>query len=246
MKTKEKGFLILPYLPFPTLQTFLEEKGPLSEADAIYVLAQMIDTINLLKNHGVAHRDVKADNIIINPDTLVIKFIDFGLGKAIVDEFTPSDQFIGTPIYMSPEILKRESAFWVVVADLWSVGVVFLEMLMGVHPFFGASSERHLLRMHSKFSYSQFSSKVQGLLDVLLADSPCERIDAFDFVSRGIITADNSLTSVSPANSPQVRRKRHSLARTKTNDESSTNVFDLKKNSPPAAYARCGSISRLV
>lgn len=117
MHTSEKGYLILPYLPFPDVKTYIEEKGPMEEDDALFVLAQMvcfrckltlqlmtkIDTVNFMKTEGVAHRDVKSENIIINPDNLLIKFIDFGLGMTVNDEFTSDSEFIGTSISVTPQ-----------------------------------------------------------------------------------------------------------------------------------------------
>jgi len=51
---------------------------------------------------GVAHCDLKGDNIIINPDTLIIKLIDFGLGTEIEGENSVDDTYRGTPVYMAP------------------------------------------------------------------------------------------------------------------------------------------------
>eukprot|EP01128_Nolandella_sp_AFSM9_P004682 TRINITY_DN213_c0_g1_i5.p1 TRINITY_DN213_c0_g1~~TRINITY_DN213_c0_g1_i5.p1 ORF type:complete len:310 (+),score=56.84 TRINITY_DN213_c0_g1_i5:192-1121(+) len=220
MKTKKVGYLVLPYLPFPTLQTYIETKGPIPEADAIYILAQMIETLTMMKDNGVCHRDIKGDNIIINPDTLLIKIIDFGLGLSVKDEYTPCDMFIGTPIYMSPEILMRDGPFWVVVSDVWSVGVVFLEMLLGRHPFQGAESEEHLMDLHDELDYSQFSSRARGLLDLLLSDLPGERINALDLVRNESISLNKNLTSVSPLrpNKEYHRRRSHSITRSKTMD----------------------------
>eukprot|EP01128_Nolandella_sp_AFSM9_P005425 TRINITY_DN260_c0_g1_i6.p1 TRINITY_DN260_c0_g1~~TRINITY_DN260_c0_g1_i6.p1 ORF type:complete len:280 (-),score=48.06 TRINITY_DN260_c0_g1_i6:1032-1811(-) len=182
MKTQRKGYLILPFLPFPNIQSFLSDRGALPEEDALYILAQMVEAVSFITRNGVAHRDIKAENIIINPDTLLIKLIDFGLGMKVDDEYTSSTQFIGTPIYMSPETLKRGSAFWVCVADLWSVGVVFLELLQGDHPFKGAKSEKHLLEMHRNLDISSYSRRSRALLRLLLNEAPEERVEALDLV----------------------------------------------------------------
>eukprot|EP01128_Nolandella_sp_AFSM9_P007558 TRINITY_DN417_c0_g1_i1.p1 TRINITY_DN417_c0_g1~~TRINITY_DN417_c0_g1_i1.p1 ORF type:complete len:386 (-),score=66.79 TRINITY_DN417_c0_g1_i1:106-1173(-) len=192
-KTREKSYLILPYLPFPNLKTFLSQRGPLSEEDAIFVLAQMIDTVNFMMNHGVSHRDIKPDNIMVNPDNLQIKFIDFGLGKRISSVWDRTTEFIGTPLYMSPELLSRGSPFNITVSDLWSVGVVFLELLLGSNPFLMAESEQHLLRMQRELDYSQFSEKSSDLLHALLDHSTTKRMYALDLV-RYYHTLNSSLS----------------------------------------------------
>lgn len=58
---------------------------------------------------GVAHRDLKSENVIINPDTLLVKVIDFGLSAVIPHMDFEDDTFLGTPTYMSPEVLHLRS-----------------------------------------------------------------------------------------------------------------------------------------
>eukprot|EP01128_Nolandella_sp_AFSM9_P007559 TRINITY_DN417_c0_g1_i2.p1 TRINITY_DN417_c0_g1~~TRINITY_DN417_c0_g1_i2.p1 ORF type:complete len:352 (-),score=71.49 TRINITY_DN417_c0_g1_i2:144-1109(-) len=245
-KTREKSYLILPYLPFPNLKTFLSQRGPLSEEDAIFVLAQMIDTVNFMMNHGVSHRDIKPDNIMVNPDNLQIKFIDFGLGKRISSVWDRTTEFIGTPLYMSPELLSRGSPFNITVSDLWSVGVVFLELLLGSNPFLMAESEQHLLRMQRELDYSQFSEKSSDLLHALLDHSTTKRMYALDLVSNGTISRENTCTSSRSGSNSPYQARRHSLQRTKTMDESisiTAEILPARRDvgPRPASLARVGS-----
>jgi len=84
---------------------------------------------------NLVHRDYKADNIIINPDTLIVKVIDFGLATEIQSEAEFVETHLGTPLYMAPEVLHKWPLFQVSRADVWSIGICFVEMLLGAHPF---------------------------------------------------------------------------------------------------------------
>lgn len=61
-----------------------------------------MDVLHYMTGRGVAHRDHKCDNIIINPDTLALKIIDFGLGTEICGEDARDSTYRGTPVYMAP------------------------------------------------------------------------------------------------------------------------------------------------
>jgi len=118
-----------------------------------------VEAIKALMSVGVAHRDIKADNVLINPDTLQIKLIDFGLATILerLDEHSQDNQFIGTPIYMAPDVLKGFGSYGIVASDLYSVGVLFWEMLLGAHPFREIDSTQTLLRLQRKVALSHFA-----------------------------------------------------------------------------------------
>ena len=93
-------------------------------------LIKMIENLKIglydIHNAGVAHRDIKPDNIMVNPFTMDIKYIDFGL-SCLANQCKQGDQ--GTPLYMAPEILNGHSPndfdSWK-QADYWSLGVTIL------------------------------------------------------------------------------------------------------------------------
>jgi len=105
------------------------------EENALFVLYQLLDVASWMVTQNLVHRDYKADNIIINPDTLIIKVIDFGLATEIFSEEEFVETHLGTPLYMAPEVLHKWPMFQVSRADVWSIGICFVEMLYGNHPF---------------------------------------------------------------------------------------------------------------
>lgn len=89
----------------------------------------------------MCHRDIKLENIIIDPVTKVIKLIDFGFA---VYSTKPLKLFCGTPAYMAPEIVAKKE-YKGLAADIWTCGISYYVMLMGYFPF-QAHTDRELTR----------------------------------------------------------------------------------------------------
>jgi serine/threonine protein kinase len=133
-------FIVMPYYQGKTLRSKIDEGGargnlPLSIGDCIDIIMQIAQGLTKAHEKGVVHRDIKPDNIIITEDN-VVKIIDFGLSK--LSESTKLSEIgttMGTVYYMSPE-----QSWGTEVdhrTDIWSLGVVFYEMLARKLPFRG-------------------------------------------------------------------------------------------------------------
>eukprot|EP01017_Pseudomicrothorax_dubius_P008231 TRINITY_DN12683_c0_g1_i3.p1 TRINITY_DN12683_c0_g1~~TRINITY_DN12683_c0_g1_i3.p1 ORF type:complete len:491 (-),score=97.72 TRINITY_DN12683_c0_g1_i3:111-1523(-) len=126
---------------------------------------------------NILHRDLKPSNILIHEG--VIKVADFGFCKAMKGPLDLTQTMVGSPIYMAPEILKGHS--YSTKADMWSLGVVFYELLFGVCPFEEKSIQRLLVLIETRglvFSKTnQISQKVEDMLRSMLVADPSKRID---------------------------------------------------------------------
>ncbi|TDL24278.1 kinase-like protein [Rickenella mellea] len=114
----------------------------LSEADARYIFAQVVDIVDYLDDEGITHRDVKDENLVID-ENLKVKLIDFG-SVVITDPTQPRpyyDLFYGTAAYASSEIL-RKMPYQAPPAEIWTLGVLLSYLLTGSSPF---PSETHAL-----------------------------------------------------------------------------------------------------
>ncbi len=80
------------------------------------------------------HRDVKADNILLNSQGEA-KLVDFGVSTKIVSTFASKESMIGTPFWMSPEILNWNSHS--TKTDIWSIGITAIELAEKAPPFSG-------------------------------------------------------------------------------------------------------------
>lgn len=111
------------------------KRGPLFPSDAVAVADQLLDAVGYAHTRGVIHRDIKPDNIFVTDDGR-IKLADFGIAHATNSDATigtVAGTVLGTPGYMSPE--QANGAHVDERSDLFSVGVVLYEMLMGYNPF---------------------------------------------------------------------------------------------------------------
>lgn len=113
------------------------------------ILEQAAEALRTAHQHGIVHRDLKPDNIMLQRlggGRENVKIIDFGVAKvrdSEVAKSTVDPLFVGTPFYMSPEQLRREKP--TAASDIYALGVIVYEMLMGRHPFEGAETLEQLL-----------------------------------------------------------------------------------------------------
>src|SRR2546425_11906406 len=127
-------FIAMAYYDGETLKKRLQ-RGPLPVADALDVAVQMARGLDKAHHAGIVHRDIKPANLMVTEDGLV-KILDFGVAK-LVDRtgLTRTGITPGTLAYMSPEQVNGAGVDQ--RSDIWSVGVVFYEMVTGRTPFAG-------------------------------------------------------------------------------------------------------------
>lgn len=102
----------------------------------------MTEAVKYLHDKGIAHRDIKMENVLLDPLGNV-KLIDFGFSVR-VPKSKKLNIFCGTPSYMSPEIVSK-TPHPPFTSDIWSLGVLLSTMVTGQHPFKG-SNDRDLYR----------------------------------------------------------------------------------------------------
>jgi serine/threonine-protein kinase len=140
------GFLVMEFLSGKTLKQLIRDEGPLPLARVVDITRQVGDALNAAHEQGVVHRDLKSDNIMLL-DTMTgdhAKVLDFGIAKinepdGVVDtNLTAPNLVIGTPQYMSPEQCSQDAEIDA-RSDIYSLGVILYEMLVGHVPFSGDS-----------------------------------------------------------------------------------------------------------
>ncbi|MBQ3940523.1 MAG: PASTA domain-containing protein, partial [Oscillospiraceae bacterium] len=126
-------FIVMEYIDGNTLNEYMELQGQLDWRDAVHYILQILRALQHAHSKGIVHRDIKPQNIMMLQDG-TIKVMDFGIAKfAREDGKTGTDKAIGTVHYISPE--QARGAVTDAKSDLYSVGVMFYEMLTGKKPF---------------------------------------------------------------------------------------------------------------
>lgn len=167
-------YIAMEYLEGGTLKERI--KAGLTPDQAVTILCQIARALGRAHQQHCIHRDIKPANILFrNPDTALLS--DFGIAKNTLDktQLTAAGWRLGTPNYMSPEqaLAKPTDAR----SDLYSLGVVFYEMLTGTRPFQGADAFDIALK-HLKEPVPTLPEplgRFQPAIDRLLAKEPEER-----------------------------------------------------------------------
>ena len=141
-----RPYMANEYITGQTLRDKLNFQIALSLPDACEVMLQLTDGIAYIHKHGLIHRDIKPDNLFyMNDGTL--KIADFGI-SAPIGRKEKGDAVEGTVYYCAPEVLTGKPAS--IANDIYSMGVVFYEMLVGSVPFDGVSAEDVAMKQISK------------------------------------------------------------------------------------------------
>jgi len=201
----ENVYLIMDYYSRGDFSNFLK-KRPLKEKYAVKYLKQLSEGLKYLLSNNIIHRDLKPQNILIT-DVGDIKITDFGFARYFDNDLL-IQTICGSPLYMAPEIMKSQKYDY--KSDLWSVGIIFYEMLVGNTPFKSKNIyelirriENDEVKVPSKF---KLSINCQNLLYSLLKKNPEERISWEDFFGHTLLRdvdfneRENNLMEISNLN----------------------------------------------
>ncbi|MBA2665111.1 MAG: protein kinase [Bradymonadaceae bacterium] len=130
-------YMVLEYVDGETLDCFIAAQGASAAKRCVHICDQILDSLGEAHAHAIVHRDLKPANIMISSQGDVVKVLDFGVAKMLEDPSNisatvtgrQSTQFIGTPIYMSPEQILGQGVG--PASDLYSLGLILYELLTG-------------------------------------------------------------------------------------------------------------------
>ncbi|HTD60349.1 MAG TPA: protein kinase, partial [Gemmatimonadaceae bacterium] len=141
-------YYVMPYVAGESLRARLERERQLPIADAVGIATEVADALAYAHQRGVIHRDIKPENILLHGGHSLVA--DFGIALAVEQassqRLTQTGLSLGTPQYMSPEQTMGEREVGP-RSDIYSLGIVTYEMLIGEPPFIGATAQATVAKM---------------------------------------------------------------------------------------------------
>jgi len=202
------SFFIMEYVDGLNLRE-VERAGKLSAREALQIVPQICEALQYAHDEGIVHRDIKPENILLDKKGRV-KIADFGIAKILggvgETELTQTQSVVGTPHYMAPEQMEKPTSVDH-RADIFSLGVVFYEMLTGELPLgkFAPPSSRKVevdvrlddvvlraLEKDPELRY-QHVSQVKTAVDTIVGSAPPPLGNAAAAIAREILARDYEL-----------------------------------------------------
>ncbi|HEX6117452.1 MAG TPA: PASTA domain-containing protein [Solirubrobacterales bacterium] len=184
-------YIAMEYVEGSSLKNLID-RG-LNVAQAVEITRQILAAERFAHEHGIVHRDIKPQNVIVDPAGRV-RVLDFGIARAGASEITQTGSVMGTAQYLSPE--QAQGLDVAPSSDLYSTGVVLYEMLTGRVPFDGDSAVAVALKQVSEQAAppSSLNPGVPPALDAVvlraLAKDPANRFTSAEEFSRALDAAE--------------------------------------------------------
>ena len=179
-------YLVMDYVQGSTLRQAIALGGVMEDKEAVRIIVQVASALNAAQRFGMVHRDIKPENIMLMQDGTV-KLIDLGVAKVAggMDTLkTMENAVFGTPTYMAPEQATDASTVDT-RADIYSLGIVFFEMLCGRHPYQGKNTDQIIQELLSsepipdvRTLNSRVSLKLSAVLSLMCAKRAEDRISS--------------------------------------------------------------------
>ena len=188
-------YIVMEYVPGMTLKQMIKKRGKLSLSEAIDVMLQITDGIKEAHDSYIIHRDLKPQNILVK-DNGEIKITDFGIAMALNStQLTQTNSVMGSVHYLPPEQASGKGA--TIKSDIYSMGILFYEILTGKLPFKGDNAVEIALK-HMKNDIPSIRSEndsipqsVENIIIKATAKNPKNRYETVEDMHNDLLTCMN-------------------------------------------------------
>ncbi|GGH74780.1 serine/threonine-protein kinase [Pullulanibacillus pueri] len=188
-------YIVMEYVDGTTLKTYIKHFAPVPPENAVYILKQIAAAIEHAHEHGIVHRDIKPQNILID-DQDQVKVTDFGIALGLTSAtITYTNSILGSAHYLSPEQARGGKA--TVKSDIYGFGIVMYEMLTGQLPFPGDTPVSVALKhlnddfIHPRELNPNLPQSLENIILRSLAKNPDDRFDSMGDLYDDLTTALN-------------------------------------------------------
>lgn len=179
---KHRIYIALELCPGGELFDRIVAKKKFSEEDASVIVRKLTTAIKAFHDKGIIHRDLKPENILLDSeaDDAEVKITDFGLVKVDGEEDLHRHQKVGSPGYVSPQVLTSPPLY-TKACDVWALGVITYVLVAGFPPFYGEDRDMFKAIKAGRFAFQSpwwdtISDAVKDLIKKMLTVDPDERI----------------------------------------------------------------------
>ena len=234
------------------LEKYMKNNGKPFPQDIVqHIMKQIVSGIQYLHNNKILHRDLKSDNILVHFESeedkknfnllkCVVKIIDFGFARYLEND-TLAQSVLGSPINMDPQILMKmrkidnnQSFGYDQKADIWSLGTICYEILIGTPPF-DATSYEELTSKIQRGNYKipnnlQLSVEAVSFLNAMLQYDPKQRLDINQLAKHKFLTLNsNEFTPLSLKKVQQRFSNNDLTMNTKNITQSVLSIFEINE-----------------
>ena len=178
-------------------QLISRNKSGFSEQKAFRYFIQVVNAVYFLHENQIIHRDIKPENLLISENG-TIKLCDFGWAKQLTLKNRSS--YCGTVEYMAPEIIESENYDYSV--DIWSLGILLYELLMGHSPFKDKTIKNTIvnIKLHDLKFDKEISHDCKDLINKLLEVNKEKRFNIKDILTHNFVKKNESLINFISSN----------------------------------------------
>lgn len=193
-------WVVMEFMDGSDLTSVIEACAPFKESEIATICREVLAGLDHLHQKEIIHRDIKSDNVMMSMNGAV-KITDFGFGAQLTNDQDKRKTMVGTPYWMAPEVIKGE--YYDTKVDIWSTGIMALEMIDGEPPYMDQPPLRALFLIVSRGrpdfkNPSKMSANFQDFVNQCTITAPAERPSAAELLKHPFLANAPSTASLKP------------------------------------------------
>jgi len=197
---KKALWVVMEFIDGTDLAAVIQACHPIPESAIAIVCREVLEALRVLHVRNIIHRDIKSENIMLYADGRV-KLTDFGFGAQLSPEENKRRTVVGTPYWMAPEVIKSEP--YDTKVDIWSLGIMLIEMLEGEPPYIEAPPLRALFLIVTKGrpdfkNPDSMSEQFKDFINKANTLEPAQRPSSSQLLKHEFLSTKRSVSELAP------------------------------------------------